>query len=117
MPEPQVGDDEVLLRVRAASLHPDAWRMVAGRSVILRFGTGLIPRFLCLMLRARFNQNLGSGKRSAPTQHDAMKVLSELVAAGKITPVVDSTHPLSEIHQPLRHLIQDELWQPAGWGA
>lgn len=27
---PQVGDDEVLVRVRAASVHPDVWHAVTG---------------------------------------------------------------------------------------
>jgi NADPH:quinone reductase-like Zn-dependent oxidoreductase len=70
---------------------------------------GLIPHFLLLMLRARFNQNLGSGKRSPPTKKDTMKVLRDLLAAGKITPVLDSTYPLSEIHEAFRHLVEDEL--------
>ena len=30
---PVVGDDEVLVRVRAASLHPDVWHVVSGRPV------------------------------------------------------------------------------------
>jgi len=33
---PVVGDDEVLVRVRAASLHPDVWHVVAGRPYVLR---------------------------------------------------------------------------------
>ena len=28
---PQIGDDEVLVRVRAASVHPDVWHVVMGR--------------------------------------------------------------------------------------
>ena len=34
--KPLPGDDEVLVRVRAASLHPDVWHVVAGRPYILR---------------------------------------------------------------------------------
>ncbi len=41
--EPAVGDDEVLVRVRAASLHPDVWHVVVGRPYILRLmGTGVL---------------------------------------------------------------------------
>jgi NADPH:quinone reductase-like Zn-dependent oxidoreductase len=29
--KPVVGDDEVLVRVRAASVHPDVWHVVSGR--------------------------------------------------------------------------------------
>jgi NADPH:quinone reductase-like Zn-dependent oxidoreductase len=39
---PQVGDDEVLVRVRAASLHPDVWHVVTGYPLVLRLmGPGL----------------------------------------------------------------------------
>lgn len=33
---PVVGDDEVLVRVRAASVHPDVWHVVSGRPYVLR---------------------------------------------------------------------------------
>lgn len=33
---PAVGDDEVLVRVRAASVHPDVWHVVTGRPYVLR---------------------------------------------------------------------------------
>ena len=40
--EPMVGDDEVLVRVRAASIHPDVWHVVSGRPHILRLmGAGI----------------------------------------------------------------------------
>src|SRR5262245_65764900 len=40
---PAVGDDEVLVRVRAASLHPDVWHVVCGRPYVLRvMGAGLL---------------------------------------------------------------------------
>ena len=39
---PVVGDDEVLVRVRAASVHPDVWHSVSGRPYVLRLmGSGL----------------------------------------------------------------------------
>src|SRR5665648_1110391 len=34
--KPVVGDDEVLVRVRAASIHPDVWHVVTGRPYVLR---------------------------------------------------------------------------------
>ena len=34
--EPIVGENEVLVRVRAASLHPDVWHVVTGRPFVLR---------------------------------------------------------------------------------
>lgn len=39
---PPVGDGEVLVRVRAASVHPDVWHVVTGRPYVLRLmGAGL----------------------------------------------------------------------------
>ncbi len=34
--KPVIGDDEVLVRVRAASVHPDVWHVVTGRPYVLR---------------------------------------------------------------------------------
>jgi NADPH:quinone reductase-like Zn-dependent oxidoreductase len=43
---PEVKDDEVLVRVRAASVHPDVWHVLRGRPYVLRImGAGLVkPR-------------------------------------------------------------------------
>jgi NADPH:quinone reductase-like Zn-dependent oxidoreductase len=39
---PEPADDEVLIKVRAASVHPDVWHVVAGRPVVLRLmGSGV----------------------------------------------------------------------------
>ena len=41
--QPPVGDGEVLVRVRAASVHPDTWHCVAGLPYVLRLmGSGLL---------------------------------------------------------------------------
>lgn len=41
--KPEAGDDDVLVRVRAASLHPDVWHVVTGRPYVLRLmGAGLL---------------------------------------------------------------------------
>ena len=40
--KPPVGKDDVLVRVRAASVHPDVWHVVCGRPYVLRLmGAGL----------------------------------------------------------------------------
>jgi len=48
VPVPEVADDEVLVRVRAASVHPDVWHVVTGRPYVLRLiGSGVRrPRYL-----------------------------------------------------------------------
>ena len=41
-PRPEPAEDEVLVRVRAASLHPDVWHVVAGQPAVLRLmGSGV----------------------------------------------------------------------------
>ena len=41
--KPLVGDDEVLVRVRATSVHPDVWHAVTGRPYVLRLmGAGVL---------------------------------------------------------------------------
>ena len=41
--EPVVKDDEVLVRVHAASVHPDVWHVVRGLPYVLRLmGAGLL---------------------------------------------------------------------------
>ncbi len=43
MPRPEIGADEVLVRVRATSVHPDVWHVVTGRPAVLRLmGSGLL---------------------------------------------------------------------------
>src|SRR5256885_445799 len=40
--KPVAGDDQVLVRVRAASMHPDVWHVVAGLPYVLRLmGNGV----------------------------------------------------------------------------
>lgn len=42
VPRPVPAEDEVLIRVRAASMHPDVWHVVAGRPMVLRLmGSGV----------------------------------------------------------------------------
>jgi NADPH:quinone reductase-like Zn-dependent oxidoreductase len=89
-----------------------------GRYVLIGhegFGTsgkrvfGLIPRFLKLMFLSRFVKQLRGPGLPMPTRREAMAILRELLEAGKITPVIDSTYPLSEVQEAFRHMIEDEL--------
>ncbi len=70
---------------------------------------GLIPYFFYLMFRARSDPRLGSGKTSIPSKQNVIARLKELLEAGKLTPIIDSTYTLSEVHKAFRHLIEDEL--------
>ena len=116
--KPAVSDDEVLVRVHAASVHPDVWHVVIGRPYVLRLmGAGFskpknpIPG----TDMAGVVESVGKGVTrfrqgdEAPSRKEAMAVLRELLEAGKITPIVDSTYPLSEAREAVHHMIEGEL--------
>ncbi len=42
--KPVAGDDEVLVLVRAASIHPDVWHVVSGRPYVLRLMGAGFPK-------------------------------------------------------------------------
>ncbi|MGD2069138.1 MAG: NAD(P)-dependent alcohol dehydrogenase [Gemmatimonadota bacterium] len=69
---------------------------------------GLFPRFIGLILRSLFTKQLRLGG-GAPTRQECMATLSDLLEAGAITPVIDSTFPLAGVHEAFRHLIEDDL--------
>ena len=69
---------------------------------------GILPHFFKLMFLSRFVKQLRGPSVAMPSRKDAMAVLRELLEAGKITPIIDSTYPLSEAREALRHMIEDE---------
>jgi NADPH:quinone reductase-like Zn-dependent oxidoreductase len=94
------------------ALKPDGRYVLIGHE---RFGAsgkrmfGLIPHFLTLMVLSRFVKQLRSPDVPTPTKSEAIAVLGELLEAGKVTPVIDSTYPLSEVREAFRHMTEDEL--------
>jgi len=70
---------------------------------------GLIPYFLTLMVLSRFVKQLRGPRLPMPTKKDVMAILRNLLEAGKITPIIDSIYPLSEVREAFRHMIEDEL--------
>jgi NADPH:quinone reductase-like Zn-dependent oxidoreductase len=94
------------------ALAPDGRYVLIGHE---RFGAsgqrvfGLIPHFLTLMILSRFVKPLRGPGFPMPTKKEAIAVLRELLATGKVTPVIDSTYPLSEVREAFRHLIEDEI--------
>jgi NADPH:quinone reductase-like Zn-dependent oxidoreductase len=88
-----------------------------GRYVLIgheRFGGlghryfGLIPHFFKLMFLSLFVRELPRPGFSMPSKKDTMAVFRELLEAGKITPIIDSTYPLSEAPEALRHLMEGD---------
>ena len=75
----------------------------AGRRVL-----GLFPHFFRLIFLSFFVRQLQLGRSNLPSKADAVGILRELLAAGAITAIVDSTYPLSEIREALGHMIEGE---------
>jgi len=94
------------------ALKPDGRYVLIGHE---RFGAsgkrvfGLVPHFLKLIFLARFVKQLRGPGIPMPTKKEAMAVLRDLLEAGKITPIIDSTYHLSEAREAFRHMIEDEI--------
>ncbi len=70
---------------------------------------GLLPHFFALIFLSLLLKRLRLGRSSLPSKQDSMAVFRGLLEAGKITPIIDSTYPLSEVREALRHMTEDEL--------
>lgn len=93
------------------ALEPDGRYVLIGHENFGASGKrvfGLLPRFFKLMFLSRFVKQLRGPSVSRPSRKDAIAVLREFLEDGKITPVIDSTYPLSEAREALRHMIEDE---------
>ena len=69
---------------------------------------GLIPHFFKLMFLSLFVKQLPKPNFSMPSKKDTMAVFRELLEAGKITPVIDRTYPLSRASEAIRYLMEGE---------
>ena len=94
------------------ALKPDGRYVLIGHE---RYGAlgkrafGLVPHMLKLLVLSRFVKQLRGPGVPTPTKKEAIAVLRELLEAGKLTPVVDSTYPLNEVREAFRHMMEDEL--------
>lgn len=88
-----------------------------GRYVLIgheRFGAagggvlGLIPRMIGLMWLSLFVRQLRGPRLPAPSRSEAMALLAELLAAGKLTPIIDSSYDLSEVREAFRRMTHGE---------
>ena len=61
------------------------------------------------MVLSRFVKPLRGPGVPTPTKKEAIALLRELLEAGKLTPVIDSTYPLTEVREAFRHMTDDEL--------
>jgi NADPH:quinone reductase-like Zn-dependent oxidoreductase len=78
----------VLAGIGGAGLHPEAWGRIAGT-----FKAGLLSRFV----RQKF---VGYGTK---LDKEDLKLLSNLMKTGKVTPVIDRTYKLSETAEAMRY--------------
>ncbi|MDH3523451.1 MAG: NAD(P)-dependent alcohol dehydrogenase [Acidobacteriota bacterium] len=96
------------LRACRSSLTPEGVYLVIGHD---HFGQakgrvlGSVPRMLGLLALSRFVRHLPTSQgEPAPTKKAAMELLAELLAAGKLTPVIDRTYPLDQVPEAMLYL-------------
>jgi len=71
----------------------------------MRRWVGLLPRMFKLMAMSPFVSYLRDIRQApAPDKKKSMALLRELLEAGKLTPFIDRTFPLSEVPEALRYL-------------
>jgi NADPH:quinone reductase-like Zn-dependent oxidoreductase len=69
---------------------------------------GLLPCFFKLIVLSLFVKQLPKPSVSMPSKKESMAVLKEFLEAGKLTPVIDRTYPLSEVPEAIRYLIEGD---------
>ena len=65
---------------------------------------GSLPHFFKLVVMSPFVSQLPDLNFSTPSKKDIMAVLREFIEAGKITPIIDRTYPLSDVPKAIRYL-------------
>jgi NADPH:quinone reductase-like Zn-dependent oxidoreductase len=88
------------------ALAPDGTYVLIGHDQFGRSGHrwfGSLGRFFKLMVISPFVSQLHPF-RGAKDPGDRLVVLKELIEAGKVTPVIDSTFPLNEVPEAIRYL-------------
>ena len=131
--EPAAGDDEALVRIRAASVNPADWHFMRGEphlifqlagthspsecrralapkgTLLLRSGEsngrwiGPLSRTLKALLLSPLVGQRLVGFTMKPNGDD-LQFLRELIEAGTVTPVIDRTYPLAEVPDAIRYL-------------
>ena len=92
------------------ALTPDGTYVLIGHDQYGRSGHrwfGSLGRFAKLMVISPFVSHLHPF-RGAKDPGDRLIVLKELIEAGKITPVIDRTFPLSEVPEAIRYLASGQ---------
>jgi NADPH:quinone reductase-like Zn-dependent oxidoreductase len=98
-----IGGTPSLSRLRRA-LTPKGTLVIAGGETDGRWLGGTDRQLRAILLSRFVAQKLGTF--ISRESYEDMIVLKELIEAGKVTPVVDRTFPLSEVPQAIRYLEQ-----------
>ena len=98
-----IGGNRPLRQLRAALTRRGTLAIVGGETGGRWLG-GYDRQIRALLLSRFVSQRLGTF--ISRENHEDMIVLKELIEAGKVTPVVDRSYPLSEVPQAIRYLEQ-----------
>ena len=96
-----IGGNSSLARLRYA-LTPEGTLVIVGGEGGGRWLGGTDRQLRAMMLSPFVGQRLGTFINKE--NHEDMIVLKELIEAGKVTPVIDRTYPLSEVPEAIRYL-------------
>jgi NADPH:quinone reductase-like Zn-dependent oxidoreductase len=96
-----IGGNASLSRLRRA-LTPRGTLVIVGGETGGRWLGGTDRQIRALLLSRFVGQKLGTF--ISKENHEDMLVLKELIEAGKVTPVIDRTYPLSEVPQAIRYV-------------
>ena len=96
-----IGGNSSLARLRRALTHEGTLVIVGGEGGGRWLG-GTDRQIRALVLSRFVGQKLGTFVNNE--NHEDMLILAELIEAGKITPVIDRTYPLSEVPEAIRYL-------------
>jgi NADPH:quinone reductase-like Zn-dependent oxidoreductase len=100
-----IGGNSPLSRLRRA-LTPTGTLLVAGGETDGRWLGGSDRQVRALLLSPFVGQKLGTFV--SRENHEDMIVLKELIEAGKVTPIVDRTYPLSDVPEAIRYLREGQ---------
>jgi NADPH:quinone reductase-like Zn-dependent oxidoreductase len=70
---------------------------------------GSLPSFFKLLARSRFDSQLPRLNFSPSRKKDTMAALKEFLEAGKLTPVIDRTYPLSDIIEAMSYMQEGQV--------
>jgi NADPH:quinone reductase-like Zn-dependent oxidoreductase len=96
-----IGGNSSLSRLRRA-LTPKGTLVIVGGETDGRWLGGTDRQLRALLLSPFVGQKLGTF--ISRENHEDMIVLKDLIEAGKVTPVIDRTYPLSEVPEAIRYM-------------